>query len=48
MSSHQRAEQPPVPRHPEVQQLVRDDEVLETLILVGEVRGQGDGASRRA
>ncbi len=42
MNTHQRLEQPPMRRHAQVQELVHDDEVLESLSLFGEIVGQRD------
>ena len=38
--AHERLEEPPVSRHAQVQQLVRDDEVLEARVLVDEIARQ--------
>ena len=46
MCAHQRLEHPPVVRVTQVKQFMNDDVVLEGLILVEQVSGQGDGSRR--
>jgi hypothetical protein len=47
MCRHQRLEQAAVCRYPQMEQFVRDHEVLKAWLLFDQILGEGDNATRR-